>query len=62
MSEEITKRLSFLDRFLTLWIFFAIGLGVLLGYSVPGFGTWIGSLHPAGTQTSIPIAITGAKA
>ncbi|MEI7851274.1 MAG: ACR3 family arsenite efflux transporter [Kiritimatiellales bacterium] len=57
MSEGITKRLSFLDRFLTLWIFLAMGVGVLLGYFVPEFGNWIGSLRPAGTQTSIPIAI-----
>ena len=57
MSEGIVKRLSFLDRFLTLWIFLAMGVGVLLGYVVPSFGTWIGSLHPEGSQTSVPIAI-----
>jgi len=57
MSGQITRRLSFLDRYLTLWIFLAMGAGVLLGYVAPGFGDWIGSLRPAGTQTSIPIAI-----
>jgi ACR3 family arsenite transporter len=57
MSEHIARRLSFLDRFLTLWIFLAMGLGVFLGYSAPGVGEWIGSLHPAGSQTSIPIAL-----
>lgn len=57
MSEHITKRLSFLDRYLTLWIFIAMGLGVLLGYAAPQFGAWIGSLHPEGSQTSIPIAL-----
>ena len=57
MNEKIAKRLSFLDRFLTLWIFLAMGIGVLLGYFVPDFGSWIGSLRPAGTQTSTPIAI-----
>jgi len=56
MSEGIGKRLSFLDRYLTLWIFLAMGVGVLLGYDVPSFGNWIGSLRPEGTQTSIPIA------
>jgi ACR3 family arsenite transporter len=51
------KRLSFLDRFLTLWIFLAMGAGVGLGYFAPGVGNWIGSLHPEGSQTSLPIAI-----
>jgi ACR3 family arsenite transporter len=49
--------LSFLDRYLTLWIFLAMGIGVLLGYAAPGVGNWIGSLRPEGTQTSIPIAV-----
>jgi arsenite transporter len=53
----ITRRLSFLDRFLTLWIFLAMAVGVALGYFAPAFGHWIGSLRPAGTQTSIPIAV-----
>ena len=57
MSEGIAKRLSFLDRFLTLWIFLAMAIGVALGYFAPAFGNWIGSLRPAGTQTSIPIAV-----
>jgi len=51
------KRLGFLDRFLTLWIFIAMGVGVALGYFAPSFGDWIGSLHPEGSQTSLPIAI-----
>ncbi len=57
MSEGITKRLSLLDRLLTLWIFLAMAAGVLLGYFAPAVGDWIGSLRPAGTQTSIPIAM-----
>src|SRR5512137_1061880 len=57
MSSGLTKRLSFLDRYLTLWIFLAMAVGVLLGYFAPGVGDWIGSLRPAGTQTSIPIAV-----
>ena len=56
MTDGIAKRLSFLDRYLTLWIFLAMGAGVLLGYFAPGVGDWIGSLRPEGTQTSIPIA------
>ncbi|MDD5338747.1 MAG: ACR3 family arsenite efflux transporter [Dehalococcoidales bacterium] len=47
-------RLSFLDRFLTLWIFLGMGLGVLLGWKT-GVGDFINSLS-VGT-TSIPIAV-----
>jgi ACR3 family arsenite transporter len=47
-------RLSFLDRYLTLWIFLAMGLGVLLGYAVPGFNRAINAWN-VGT-TSVPLA------
>jgi ACR3 family arsenite transporter len=59
MTDQLPsrRRLSLLDRFLTAWIFLAMALGVGLGYFVPAFGQWIGSLHPEGSQTSIPIAI-----
>jgi ACR3 family arsenite transporter len=57
MSQGIAKRLSFLDRFLTLWIFLAMAVGVLLGWLAPAVGEWVGSLKPQGSQTSIPIAI-----
>jgi arsenite transporter len=50
-----TRRLSFLDRFLTLWIFLAMGVGVGLGYFIPKVADFINSMS-AGT-TSIPIAI-----
>jgi ACR3 family arsenite transporter len=57
MDEQITRRLSFLDRFLTLWILLAMAVGVALGYFAPSVGQWIGSLRPEGTQTSVPIAV-----
>ncbi len=55
MTEQPKRRLSFLDRWLTLWIFAAMALGVLLGTVVPGLPVWINSLS-IGT-TNIPIAV-----
>jgi len=55
MSRECPGRLSFLDRFLTLWIFLAMAAGVLLGYFSPGVGNWIGSFKHG--TTNIPIAV-----
>ena len=56
MTERATvRRLSFLDRYLTLWIFLAIAVGVALGYVAPSVPAFITSLS-VGT-TSIPIAI-----
>ena len=54
MSNKSSK-LSFLDRYLTLWIFVAMALGILLGWGVPELSAGLAKLS-VGT-TSIPIAI-----
>jgi len=54
-AAGLLGKLSVLDRYLTLWIFLAMGLGVALGFSAPGFPAALDQMS-IGT-TSIPIAI-----
>jgi ACR3 family arsenite transporter len=54
MAEHLTRRLSFLDRYLTLWIFLAMALGVISGYLLPSLVRTLTTFQ-VGT-TSVPIA------
>jgi ACR3 family arsenite transporter len=56
MSRGDITKLSFLDRYLTLWIFLAMAAGVALGRLTPGVAALIDS-YKIGETTSIPIAI-----
>lgn len=54
MTEQ-RKKLGFLDKYLTLWIFLAMGIGISIGYFIPSADDYINSFS-SGT-TNIPLAI-----
>lgn len=54
-SDGLLKKLSFLDRYLTLWIFLAMGLGILLGFIAPQLARSLDAMRVG--DTSIPIAV-----
>jgi ACR3 family arsenite transporter len=53
--STISRKLSFFDRYLTLWIFLTMTIGVVWGYLFPGIVTFWGSFQNG--TTNIPIAI-----
>ena len=54
-AAPVVKQLSTLDRFLPIWIFAAMALGLILGRALPGFGAVLDSVRIA--DVSVPIAI-----
>lgn len=54
-SNTPSKKLSFFDRYLTVWIFFTMAIGVAVGYLSPNIASFWDSMS-SGT-TNIPIAI-----
>jgi len=55
MPSKVSPHLSFVDRYLTAWIFAAMGLGVILGWLIPGTASFLNKFN-VGT-TSVPIAV-----
>jgi len=55
-AQSLSKQLSFLDRYLTLWIFLAMAVGVLIGFLFPAGVERFNAAVSVGT-TNIPIAI-----
>lgn len=55
MPSPVLGRLSCMDRYLTVWIFLAMGLGVMLGVVIPHMETWISRFQIG--STNIPIAL-----
>jgi ACR3 family arsenite transporter len=55
--SNTTKQLSFLDRYLTLWIFLAMGIGVLSGFLYPEIAGFWNQFHSGTTNISIAIGL-----
>jgi ACR3 family arsenite efflux pump ArsB len=61
MSQTAPKKLKLLDRYLTLWIFLAMGLGVGVGDLFPGVPSVIESMGRGGTNIPLDIGYHDAR-
>src|SRR4051812_41056613 len=57
MNKNTSKRLSFIDRFLTLWIFLAMAIGVGLGFFFRGEEAFITQSQVGATNIPIPMGL-----
>jgi ACR3 family arsenite transporter len=57
VTESVSKKLSFLDRYLTLWIFLAMAVGVVAGALVPAIPSLIGKLSVGTTNVLIAVGL-----
>ncbi|HPI23457.1 MAG TPA: ACR3 family arsenite efflux transporter, partial [Spirochaetota bacterium] len=57
MSEAISKRLSFLDRYLTVWIFLAMAVGIVIGFIFQGPVERFNKALTVGEHTNMLIAV-----
>ena len=57
MEQALSRKLSFLDRYLTVWIFVAMGLGVVFGYLFPSGVARFNAALTVGEQTNLLIAV-----
>jgi len=55
-TSGVARKLSFLDRYLTLWIFVAMGLGVALGFFVPMVPAALNQMSVGTTPSRLPLA------
>ncbi len=57
-SGKTAKRISFFERYLTLWVGLCMGAGVLIGRAAPGLTGWLRGMEFAeGSQVNLPIAV-----